>query len=308
MTEQHPTETGGGAAVAPREEPAREVDHLIGLAQIEFEGLHTPSSIEEAVKASWHPGASRELYNRKWIITKILDSPSGGFFGKIGFVKEAEVQTLTFDEEVSDFIEGEAPSGVTVPFFISNDGKVSYQLIANVVREATFIRAFTELMHAGSGLYTWKLTPLSIELEYGEWFRSIEKVTKFDFTLDRPNPHYGDDHLIEELIEGTKSARLRLAGTAATNGSIETDSEPFRQALDHVIKNYGRATIAGIDENNTETVWTKLKGAASRTLARVKSRGPGPQASVTELVSAIATIPAGSQPVALSDNEDEIAG
>lgn len=290
-------------------EGARTTEHLIGLAQITFDGLFAPANLDEAVAASWKPGASKDLYNRRWIITKILERPQGGFYGRIGFVKEGEVSTLKFDPDRGDFVEGAAPSGVTVPFFISPDGRVSYQLIANVVREATFIRAFTELMHEGNdGVFQWTVIPLSVERSYDDWIRSVAKVTKFDFRLDRPNPHYDDDYLIEKLVEDTRAVSIRLAGMAPADGQIDTESDPFRQALDHVERKYGRATITGLDDNDSETVWAKMKGAAARTLARVKTRGTGPQASVDELVGAVSNLPAGSQAVTISDSEDDLAG
>ncbi|WP_154606762.1 hypothetical protein [Rhodococcus sp. AQ5-07] len=156
--------------------------------------------------------------------------------------------------------------------------------------------------------FDWILTPLAYETNYENWFQSVERVIRFDFTLDRPNPHYGDDYLIEQLVEQTHVEHLRLAGSAPSDEGVNTESEPFRQALDHVARNYGRATLTGVDENNDETVWTKFKGVASRTLARVRTRGPGPQASADELMGAISNIPAGSAPMVMDGAPDEIAG
>lgn len=287
---------------------ARETEHTIAVAQVTFEGLFAPDSVRQAVNESWTPGLNKDLYRRRWILTRILEESPQGYFGKIGFVREGEVNTLAYDEERGDFIEGQAPTGVTVPFFLSIDGRISFQLISNVVRESTFIRAFSELMNSSDANFDWVLTPLAYEFEYDNWIQTVERVTRFDFTLDRPNPHYGDDHLIEKLVEETRVEHLRLAGVAPADGKINTDSEPFLQALDHVIRNYGRATLTGVDDKNDETVWTKAKGIASKTLAKIRTRGPGPQATQDELIYAVSTLPAGSTPTVMNDVPDEIAG
>lgn len=290
------------------EESARLTDHTIAIAQVSFAGLFEPGSVRAAVAASWTPGLTKVLYRREWILTKILEETELGYFGRIGFVREGEVNTLKYDEEKNDFVEGQAPAGVTVPFFLSHEGKISFQLISNVVSERTFVRAFQELMNSSNAHFDWIVTPLAYESEYKIWSETVERVVKFDFTLDRPNPHYGDDHLIEMLVEETQAEHLRFAGTAAADGSIDTNSEPFQQALDHVIRNYGRATVTGVDNNNEETIWTKSKGFASKTLAKFRTRGPGPQATREELVFALSNLSTGSTPVDIDDTSDEIAG
>ncbi|MEU2004492.1 hypothetical protein ACH47B_26175 [Rhodococcus sp. NPDC019627] len=308
MPSNEPEDRNSATSESSAGDSGRLTEHTIGVAEVTFEGLFVPGSISQAVEESWTPGLTKDLYKRRWYLTKILDEAPQGYFGKIGFVREDEINTLIFDKERGDFIEGQAPTGVMVPFFLSHSGVISFQIISNVVREQTFIRAFSDLMNSGRGPSQWILTPLAYESDYKNWLETVERVTRFDFTLDRPNPHYDDDYLIERLVEETHVEHLRLAGTAPVDGKIDTDSEPFQQALDHVTRNYGRATLTGIDDKNDETIWTKIKGTASKTLARVRTRGSGPQATEDELMAAISRLPVGSSPMAMDDASDEIAG
>ncbi|RAL30970.1 hypothetical protein [Rhodococcus sp. AQ5-07] len=108
------------------DDSARLTEHTIGVAEVTFAGLFAPDTIAQAVEQSWTPGLTKDLYRRRWILTRILEESNLGYFGKIGFVREDEVNTLAFDSEKGDFVEGQAPTGVTVPFFLSKDGKISF--------------------------------------------------------------------------------------------------------------------------------------------------------------------------------------
>ncbi|GHP16743.1 hypothetical protein RN2511_014790 [Rhodococcus sp. NKCM2511] len=292
---------------APAPLPGNASDYLIGLAQVHFEGLDNPDSVSDAVKQSWTAGGGKILYGRRWTITKIIEDTGNGYFGKLGFVREDEISTVMFDEEVKDFIQGSTSSGVVVPFFLTTSGQLAYQLLSGTVRETTFLRAFSEIINQGAQLFDWILTPISIEIDYANWVTDIAKVSRFDFTLERPNPHYHDDDLVERIVEETEAEYIRLTGQAQSGKGLNTDSDAFKQALDHVSRNYGRATITGSDQSNNETVWTKPKNSTARTLARVKvpSLGPGAEAPLEALRIALTRVPAGAQAVDLDQSDDE---
>ena len=281
-------------------------DYLVGVAAISFEGLFYGTDMAEAVSLSWHPGHSRQLYGRRWTITKVIESSGGDYFGKIGFVRTDDINTVSFDRDENDFVQGHTSSGAVVPFLISGH-QIAYQLVPGAVRESTFIRAFTELMNSAQGNpVIWNLTPLSVETSYDSWAEGIDRITKFDFRLDPPNPHYGQDVIIEALVEGTNAEYVRLVGSAAKGQAIDTNSDPFQQALDHVSKDYGRATLTGLDDRNNETVWTKAKREVARTLARfrITERG-GSEAPQVALKSALLQLPTQALPVHIDESDDE---
>ncbi|GAB20710.1 hypothetical protein GOEFS_124_00420 [Gordonia effusa NBRC 100432] len=287
---------------------ARAYAHTLGVAQVETYGLHAPATVEDAVRSTWSAPLSVSHYNRDWFLSTILDTTNAGYFGRIGFVREGEINTLDFDPSIGDFVEGEASAGVAIPFFLAQTGRLSYQVLTGQVAERTFLKVFAKLMNSAPGLvFEWKVAELSSEIDYGEWRKNFQQIESFDFTLERPNPHYGDDDLIESFIEGTKLEYLRLAGKAEGD-AVDDDSDLYRQALDHVMRNYGRATITGIDGAGQESKWRKLKRAPGRALARFNSQGPEPAAGIAELQrAAVAPLPAGTQALP-PDDQDDVAG
>ncbi|WP_278314340.1 hypothetical protein [Lolliginicoccus levis] len=291
-------------------ENAKQALYILGFARVSFEGLEAPLTVSDAVKQSWQPGRQLEIYKRRWTLSRILEDDGEGWYGKIGFVNSNEVDTLFFDTETKNFVRGQAPSGVVVPFYLNRNGLITYQLISSLVREQTFIRAFSELMSSdATRLYRWKLDPYVQDIEYEDWRKSTTRVTRFDFRLERPNPSYHDDQIVETLIEGLNVEYIRLTGSESADDGVSTTSDPFEQAMDHVLRGYGKATLTGIDEEGNESIWTKAKRAASRIPARVKSYGQGGQeAPLAELKSGIDYLPKTSSVAPLEPEDDAYVG
>jgi hypothetical protein len=253
-------------------EGEKEVSYTVGFAKAQLDGLFAAEDLQSAVKQSWKAGAEVTRYGRHWTLSRVLASDKDGVYGKIGFVNANQLDTLSFDKIELDFVRGQAPSGVVVPFFISHDMVVSYQLIAGIVRINTFINALEELLNAGSqGLFKWNIAPLTLEISYEEWRQSVARVTRFDLRLERPNPHYHGDAIAETLVEGLRVEYLRLSGVPYDEtAGIDTDSDVFRQALDHVLRDYGSATLTGVDSQGAQSVFVKVRDAVSRLSARVR--------------------------------------
>jgi hypothetical protein len=262
--------------MAPAEDE-KEVSYTIGFAKADLEGLHAPSDLVSAVDQSWEAGAEVTRYGRRWTLSRVLESDEQGVYGKIGFVKAGQLETLSFDRKQFDFVRGEAQSGVVVPFLISSDLVVSYQLIGSLVKENTFINALEDLLNQNmKALFAWRVSPLTFEITYEDWRQSVAHVTRFDLRLEQPNPHYHGDQIAEDLVEGLRTEYTRLTGVARDETvGIETNSTAFRQALDHVLRNYGKATLVGVDSDGAQSVFVKLRDAVSRISARVRVSAPG---------------------------------
>ena len=252
-----------------------ERNYRVGLGVVTLEGLFQ-ASIHEALTASWMTGATVTRYRRRWTLSKIHSQTTDSIVGQIGFVGENEVTTLFFDYDTGDFVRGGAPSGVLVPFAIRlSDGLVAYQLRPGMVREESFAGALAALLNTTPNEYVWSVEAAVDFRSWDEWRSEVDSVTSFAFRLDKPNPHYDDDWRVEDLIENLQLEYARLAGKALDERGVNTDDEFFRQALDHVLREYGRAAVDGQTADGKESTWVKVKGMAASVMARLTVRAVG---------------------------------
>ena len=182
--------------------------------------------------------------------------------GRIGFLTDASLQSLFFDRVTGEFVADAVTSGVVVPFAIRlSDGVITYQLRPGLVRENSFTGALEGLLNAPGSEYAWEVRAAVEERSWEAWKDSAARINSFAIKVERPNPHYGDDRLIEEAVEGVNLEYLRLAGKAEDVGSgVDPNADLFRQAVNHVLRGYGRATVQGVDGQGEESTWVKVKG------------------------------------------------
>jgi hypothetical protein len=214
--------------------------------------------------------------------------------GRIGFVNDNEVRTVFFDADEQDFVRGVAPSGVVVPFAIRlGDGLVAFQLRPGLVRTSSFTGALEALLNDPASEYLWSIKAAVQAEDWQAWSARVSKVTAFNIRLDRPNPHYGDDDRIESVIEGIRVEYMRLSGSALNEG-INIDDDLFRQAVNHVLRNYGRASISGIDADGSESTWVKLRDMVASVVRTIRIKAVGDREAPDEVLAQVAqTIPTG---------------
>jgi len=280
-------------------------NYHIGYAKAVFDSLF--DNLDEALEESWKPGASITRYGRRWHLTKIVDETDDLYFGRIGFVTDHEVSTLRFDQAIQDFVFGDAPSGYVVPFAIRKaDGVIAYQLYPGIVRETTFTGAMTDLLNNASENYIWRIESFVEIREFQEWLAETPAITRFDLTLERPNPNYAGRPRIEEMVEEVRVETLRLVGKAIEGESVNLNADYFQQALDHVIYHeYGKAKLRGVDTDGEESVWEKIRGVVGRVASRRVFHAPGPVEAPEDILSfAMAEAPTNgalAEPVADGD-------
>ena len=236
----------------------------IAFAKMELEGIFGAESsiFLDALRASWRPGASVVRYGRKWHLTKPYESSETVWTGRIGFVKEGELQTLSWDDEADDFQEGEASSGVVVPFaFDLTNRHIAFQLFAGQVRPQTFTGALQSLLNEQS-TYTWRLLPLSRSMPFDKWIAEVRRITYFSFLLKLPNPTWEGREDIEAIVTQLEVETLRLRGRAKSNESVNAEADIFRQSLDHVQRGYGSGIVVGLDDNEEESEWHSTEGGS----------------------------------------------
>lgn len=273
--------------------------YTIGFARVSVEGLFAGNGLEAALDTSWRPGKSVVRYGRQWKLSRELSATPGTRIGRIGFVNERELSTLFYDEKANDFARGVAQSGVVVPFGIStSDGTVAYQLRSGIVRETTFTGALQALLNADSGEYLWRVDPLAESTPYEDWIARISRVTNFDVRLERPNPHYYGNDLAEQIIEEIRLEFARLSGTERPGEGVDTNADPFRQAMDHVLRDYGRASLRALDPQGEESVWVKARGRLGSVLIRRKRQAVGPEDAPLDIIrDAVNDIPSAAEVV-----------
>lgn len=289
-------------------EGAEERTYRVGLGIVALEGLFQ-SDLGTALNASWTTGATVTRYRRKWTLSRIHEQTPDTITGQIGFVSENEVTTLFFDHEKGDFVRSGAPTGVLVPFAIRlSDGLVAYQLRPGVVREESFTGALAELLNSTSNEYQWSVETATETLTWDEWQGTVDRVTAFAFRLEKPNPHYEDDWRVEDIIEDLRLEYARLTGKALDDQGVDTESDLFQQALDHVLRNYGRASIEGMTAEGREGIWIKIKNMAASVITRLTVRARGEdEIPQEELVTVLRDEPVGHRSrVDLGAFEDEL--
>lgn len=244
-------------------------NYRVAFAAVELEGIFAsePVTLSAALRESWKPGTSVTRYRRQWRISRPHDREDGVLTGRIGFVRENELATLDFDESSNEFRRGQASTGDVVPFAVdTTTGRVGFQLLSGVIRPASFTGAFESLLNL-SDTYQWRVRPLVRKARFDEWRASVDHVTEFNFRLVRPNPHYADDVKVEELIEDLRAQVVRVSGSGE---DVDEDSDFFRQALDHTLRNYGRAVIRG-ERNGDESEWRSAEAGTVPAIARIES-------------------------------------
>lgn len=264
----------------------------VGLAILSMEGL-LQEPLRDALRQSWKPGTSITRYNRRWTLTNMHTNTPALVTGEIGFLSESTVQSLFFDHSAGEFVTESVPGGVRVPFAIRvADGMVAYQLRPGLVREASFTGALEALLNATPTAFFWEVRQAIDARTWEEWRSQVHTITSFNIRVDRPNPDYRDNQRVEEVVEGIRLEYLRLSGSALDDNGVDADSDLFKQAVDHVLRDYGRAAIHGVDNTGEESTWVKLKGMVASVTARRRVSSVG-EAEIPEeaLVGVLSSSP-----------------
>ena len=229
--------------------------YRIAFATVELMDMFGTDDVtfEEGLADCWEGSEKVTRHRRVWRVSAPHrpEGRAGVLTGRIGFVRDDELSTLNFDEVRQDFVRGAAPSGAVVPFAIDlRTRSVVFQLVPGLVRPTSFTGALQSILNQ-NGTYRWRVRPLVRELSFQSWRQQVERVTEFRFTLQEPNPHYHDDRMVKELIEEFEVQTLRVAGTGQ---DVNSGGSLFRQALDHVLRNYGRGIVRG-EVDGDESEW-----------------------------------------------------
>jgi hypothetical protein len=155
------------------------------------------------------------------------------------------------------------------------------------------------------GLYIWSIRALVEAVDFKTWRPRVERITSFDLRLERPNPHYHGNDIAEQILEDLRLEYSRLIGTERDGEGVDDRSPLFQQALDHVLRDYGRASVRGVDQQGAESLWVKLRGMIGSVTSRRRIDGIGGEEAPEDVLRrALEAAPAG-QTANITEVEDE---
>lgn len=279
----------------------------VGFATCRVDGIFqgNQSLFLTALEESWQAGAKTTRYGRTWHLSRPQADPARGVWsGRIGFVREDDVSTVLWDDDLQDFVRQGVPGGVIVPFAVAVDtSATAFQLRSGIVRPTTFTGALQSLLNESSRTYGWEVRPLVSHLSFEQWQAQVAQVTEFNFRLERPNPHYHDNDRVEGLIEDLRLQVASLRGRARNGEAVNVESETFRQLLDHVRRDYGRGVVRGELPDHEETEWRSSDGGVVPATLAVES-GDAEEIDVVDLTSAVLHPPRDARPQTEVDSDD----
>lgn len=245
-------------------------NYRVAFAGVGIEGLYgQPEVFKTALAESWAPGAETTRYGRTWRISA-PHQRDGVWVGRLGFVREDDLATVDWDDETKEFVRGTASGGTVVPFALALDSQiVGFQLHAGEVRSASFTGAFEKLLRE-SGTYAWTVQQLVVERTFEQWRRQVAAIKEFRFRLERPNPHYHDNEVVENLIE---QMRLAVSTVSGQGDDINETAPQFQQFLDHVRREHGHGLVRGTDDEGQVSEWWSTQRGVVPAVERVEAEG-----------------------------------
>ncbi len=248
----------------------------VSHAEMRQEGLWQYGTLQDfrsALETSWVAGTQVTRYTRTWILARRTEE-DGLLTGELGFVNEGELATVAFDNLEQVFLKGEASSGVVVPFVVDIASRiVTFPLIPGAVRPKTVTGNLEALLNA-EGTFRWHIVPVSYPMNFGEWEKSVISVRSLSARLTYPNPNWTGRADLESIMDGFRAEVVQIVASAGRDGSLDTESSWFKQAMDHARLGYGRATVSGTDRitgTESKLILTE-RGGVVPAISRISAR------------------------------------
>lgn len=264
----------------------------VSHATIRLEGLGEhgpPEYFRSALEYSWVAGAQVTRYGRTWRLSRWTTPEQRLWAGRMGFVKEGELPTVDWDPAAQDFVRGEASQGVIVPLIVSETHRiVSFQLVPDEVRPKTVTSNLQALLN-DEGTHLWSIRPISIRTTFEAWLQSVNRISAFNVQLTHPNPDWTGRRNVQGLMTGLNAHTTRIIARADIKTSINTKSDWFTQAMDHIRHGHGKATLTGTDnDTGDESVFVETAdiGGTVRIVDSVPERDDANEVSIEALKDA----------------------
>ena len=261
----------------------------IAHAMIMLEGLAgsgPPEYFRSALKQSWVAGTQTTRYGRTWKLSKGTRPENSLWLGRMGFVKDGDLTTVEWDETQQDFIRGEASSGIVVPFIINDDHRViSFQLLAGKVRPKTVTSNLQSLLNV-EGTHTWSIRPATLRKTLDQWLDSVHRLSTLNVQLTYPNPRWTGRNKVKDIMTTLNAVTVGITATADQDNAIDTQSDWFRQSIDHIRQGYGQIVLTGPNNetgDESKFVETAEEGGTVRLIDHVAASDDAIEVTIDDL-------------------------
>jgi hypothetical protein len=175
--------------------------------------------------------------------------------GRIGYQAAGEVTEL-WDEALNDFRPQQLMTGSTAPFAINvKTLRLAFQIRPQTIVRGSFVGALQGLMNEAADFDHWRVSADFWGVPWEEWVDDVERVTRLEVRLERPNPNYHGRADVERLVEDVGAELVRISYEAPDDGSLNIDDDVVLEIIDHA-SDYGswRATGEVLEEGETRPV------------------------------------------------------
>ncbi len=194
----------------------------------------------KALSASWIPGTDNLWYGRRWRIGRRTEIDEGVWGGKVGFTKEDV--TDYWDSKNNDFQDIPVEVGAAVPFVIDIQRQLltfQYATSRKIPRDA--VTAHLNVLLNKASAHVWEIKPLPSELTYEVWRKSVDRITRFKATLNRPNPRYPGPY----IRQGIEDLEADVMTIEVKSKRINERSTIMKECTDHQKAGYGSTEHTG---------------------------------------------------------------
>jgi hypothetical protein len=220
-----------------------------------------------ALRAALRGSGLREInrYGRVWRLGRVNDVDLDGIpllVGVFGF-EGADAETAVWDEAARDWRHSTYPRGETVSFAIRLDNlQIAFQVRPGVIDPGPFVSAFVALLdeESPSGR-RWDIQTGLANQPYGEWRKTVRRVTRAKAQLVLPNPNFRGRPKIERMFTDFQLDHTRVDMTFRADAETSAVDEVVDQLVDHAERGYGSAEVVGERSDTHETTTFRTDGS-----------------------------------------------
>lgn len=189
------------------------------------------ASFEDSLIESWAAGPDQTgIHPKTWYLTKRDQVRKDLWGGCVGYIRENDPIGLQWEN--GTFKEQQVSSGAYSRFIIHLPTRRIYHHVTRHIPSDSFRRRLEALLNIVRA-DQWKVESLHTRvLDYPDWLRTVEGVTKLRAKLKAPNPRFPEESTaIRWVFEDTHADRIRLAIVSDEGGYLEADSDLISQIL-----------------------------------------------------------------------------
>jgi hypothetical protein len=241
---------GHGRSAETHRKGATVSDRTVYFAKITREPRLFDRTFADDIVEALDPLSTVGRYRRDWRFSRPVVLDGGYIAGKLGFVRSHPAAELTYDEERLDFVEreGVATEGSFSMFVIDTQREIiAFEERPPDIELQSFLGALKKLFTAAD--FAASIELLSDPRAFGEWARTVERITRVRVVVHPPNPGWNEDAgALREIVEQSHAERAEVVAVAPADGSIDPSAQWIDGALVHIAE-HGQGKVSAIGVN-----------------------------------------------------------